>query len=833
MKKIVSVIVSFLVLIGLCSCGTSTTTTTKKNTEDDTTIKRPDTYKSEDIGLDAYNNLDRLAFIDLEAFNYGVSSAGLNNSNSDGFDGQNWLYIDSNGEHVIAEAKGRGIINKIWTTGSYNEQALVKIYIDDPNTPVYENAYYNFTRGTVSPFVYPITKFWNQNGGGRINYLPIEFSSYMKVSIQNPGSTSMFYYVDYELTDSTRDVTPFTGEEDLSSYIQMLNNKTIDFKNGTGVTKKSVSGNIKSNSSYEFFNLEGKMQIQSIKITLPGLKLPSTANNADSNNTTMNYRDILNNLKIKIYWEDETTPSVNASFSTFFGMGTMGYNNTIQSLFYGVNDNNVLYNYFPMPFMKNAKIVVENTYSSDIELSVEVRSKKVDYDFYNVGYFTTEEKNFYVNTADPLDVTLLDAKGSGKIVSIQYNGYGESRKDVRFEEGDVRIYIDNSKTPQIITCGCEDFFNGAGYFIDANSSNKRGLHSSEFSGYTNWFVDKEVWANEASMYRLFINDAITYRDGIRFTIEHGGGERNLNDPDWNTNVSVGYETLVCYYSSNIKRMSETDSINLSNDSERESHNYTSLSSTTKRTQSSFYSGFSLVKEEYVGFSDTNTISFTMNIDENNNGVILSRIFDNTDGNIGASVYIDGKYAGEWYKAGYNDVLSLTEDRIHINSKFTKGKNTITVEIKPNTNSKWNAFIYKAYSMVDTIDLEDTLSEDTYNFKSTGYLMANSNGLSLSNTIKSDALCDFRLTRYYDGSYFITSTKSGVLLYASNDNISSIEIESRNLSDQFRFFINKLENGKCTIQNAHTKKYLQADLSFSNNPYEFDISKVNTRKLLVY
>ena len=167
MKKLFLLLCSILISLSLSSCG-------KDNKDnDDTYIERPETYVNEPIGLDAYNNLDRLAFINLETFNYGVSSAGLDNSNSDGFNGQNWLYTDSEGNKVICEAKGKGIINKIWTTGSYNEQAIVKIYIDNEVEPVYESAYYNFTKGTVSPFIYPITKFWNQSGGGRMNYLPI------------------------------------------------------------------------------------------------------------------------------------------------------------------------------------------------------------------------------------------------------------------------------------------------------------------------------------------------------------------------------------------------------------------------------------------------------------------------------------------------------------------------------------------------------------------------------------------------------------------------------------------------------------------------------------
>ncbi len=680
MKKISLFIFIFISLFLLSSCNKTTTTDFKTTKEDEnSSFSRPESYKDEKVGIDAYNDLDRLAFIDLEAFNYGVSSAALNNNNSDGLTGGNWLYIDSKGNRVIAEAKGKGIINKIWTTGTYNEGAIVRIYIDNENTPIYEDTYYNFTKGTVNPFIYPVTKFWNQSGGGRVNYLPIEFNTYMKVSIENPGSYNLFFYVDYELLGKNHEVSSFTKNEDISMLNQMFSNPTIDYKSGTGVTKKTVSNEIPQGTSKEFFNIDGKKQIQSIKITIPNLNLPSTAMNADKNIQLANFRDILNGLKLKIYWDNEINPSVDATFGMFFGMGSFGYNNKIQSLMYGVNDNNVLYNYFPMPFTKNARIVVENNSKEDVSLSIELRSKDIDYNFYNVGYFKTKEMNFYVSRNNPFDVCLLSDYGSGKIVSLQFNGFGQSYDDVRFEEGDFRVYIDNSKTPQVITCGGEDFFNGAGYFIDSSSVQKKGLYTNELSGYTNWYKTSSE-QNGTSMYRVFLNDAFTYRDGIRFTVEHGGGERNISSPNWCTNMNVGYETLVCYYHSDTKRMEKTDEVVLSKEEDLEKHNYNSNNETSISINAPYFSSFDLVKESYTGFKGSSEISFTVNIDNKNNGVIISRTFDNTVGNIGASVYVDNKYVGEWYQAGYNNVLPLTESRFFIHGDYTKGKDKMLLEL---------------------------------------------------------------------------------------------------------------------------------------------------------
>ena len=149
-------VIAILLMLSLCATLCVGCKDKKKEDSSVQYYQRPESYSQQPIGLDGYLSLDQMAFIDIENFPYGVSSAGRSNVNSDGFDGQNWLYIDENGDHVICEAKGAGIINRIWTTGTYNEQAIVKIYIDDDKEPVYSDYYYNFTKGTVQPFLYQI-----------------------------------------------------------------------------------------------------------------------------------------------------------------------------------------------------------------------------------------------------------------------------------------------------------------------------------------------------------------------------------------------------------------------------------------------------------------------------------------------------------------------------------------------------------------------------------------------------------------------------------------------------------------------------------------------------
>ena len=66
--------------------------------------------------------------------------------------------------------------------------------------------------------------------------------------------------------------------------------------------------------------------------------------------------DILNNVWLRIYWDNETNPSVNAPLGSFFAAGQFGLKIAVRALPVGIDANNYLYAYFPMPFASNARI---------------------------------------------------------------------------------------------------------------------------------------------------------------------------------------------------------------------------------------------------------------------------------------------------------------------------------------------------------------------------------------------------------------------------------------------------------------------------------------------
>ena len=83
---------------------------------------------------------------------------------------------------------------------------------------------------------------------------------------------------------------------------------------------------------------------------------------------------------LRFYWDDETTPSVEAPVGDFFGMG-WGQYSPLNSLAVCVNPGSAFNCYWPMPFRKKCRITLENIDEKDMVV------------YYQVDYILTEVPN--------------------------------------------------------------------------------------------------------------------------------------------------------------------------------------------------------------------------------------------------------------------------------------------------------------------------------------------------------------------------------------------------------------------------------------------------------
>src|SRR5437016_4402235 len=67
----------------------------------------------------------------------------------------------------------------------------------------------------------------------------------------------------------------------------------------------------------------------------------------------------LKKLVLRMYWDDEATPSVETPIGDFFGLG-LGEYYLYQSIPLAIGSDKALNSFFPMPFQRRARITVTN-----------------------------------------------------------------------------------------------------------------------------------------------------------------------------------------------------------------------------------------------------------------------------------------------------------------------------------------------------------------------------------------------------------------------------------------------------------------------------------------
>jgi hypothetical protein len=254
----------------------------------------------------------------------------------------------------------------------------------------------------------------------------------------------------------------------------------------------------------------------------------------------------LKKVVLRMYWDAETSPSVEAPIGDFFGLG-LGTYTVFHSALVIVAPDKALNAYFPMPFRTHGRITVTNEGGQEIP------------DFYwnidwvktpvpdNAGYFHAQYRqctpcdgwykgNFYGNDfaqarKDPRwlnktgegNYVILDAHGDGQFVGATFSVFQNQWGG--WNEGDEMIWIDGEAKPRIHGTGGEDYFNGAWGFSK--------LYSFPLIGLTE-FHDWEP-GSRFSHYRWHLEAPIRFHDSIRVTIEDG--HANLRSDNL---FSVGY-----------------------------------------------------------------------------------------------------------------------------------------------------------------------------------------------------------------------------------------------------------------------------------------------------
>lgn len=244
---------------------------------------------------------------------------------------------------------------------------------------------------------------------------------------------------------------------------------------------------------------------------------------------------------IRMYWDDETEPSVECPIGDFFAMGWNEYA-PLNSLAICVNPGSAFNCYWQMPFRKKCRITMENINDKD-----EMRLYyQIDYTLTDVpddaAYFHAQYRRS--NPNETSDYTILDnVKGKGQFVGV-YMAWGVNNNGW-WGEGEIKFFMDgDTKFPTICGTGTEDYFCGS-YNFDREGKYKE--FCTPYSGLHQVIKPDGAYRSQQrfGLYRWHILDPIRFEKDLKVTIQdlgwrHGG--RYLPQKSDISSVAFWYQT---------------------------------------------------------------------------------------------------------------------------------------------------------------------------------------------------------------------------------------------------------------------------------------------------
>jgi hypothetical protein len=290
--------------------------------------------------------------------------------------------------------------------------------------------------------------------------------------------------------------------------------------------KVSPSLRLAGNSTTVLADIEGPGVIRHIWMTMPA--------------------NAWRRLVLRVYWDDEATPSIETPVGDFFCNG-WGVPCQVSSLPITVGPVGGFNSYWEMPFRQRARVTVENLTADEINAL-----------YYQIDYALTEvpAEAGYLHAQwrrnNPLPFaevhTLLDGvKGHGHYVGT-YMAWG-SHNTGWWGEGEMKFYLDgDGEWPTYCGTGTEDYFGGAWAF--EVSPGEYGDYTTPFLGMPQVIRPGNMHHSQPrfGLYRWHVMDPIHFQTDLRVTMQalgwrakQAGQERYLPLQDDIASLAVWYQ----------------------------------------------------------------------------------------------------------------------------------------------------------------------------------------------------------------------------------------------------------------------------------------------------
>ena len=212
---------------------------------------------------------------------------------------------------------------------------------------------------------------------------------------------------------------------------------------------------------------------------------------------------------LRMYWDEEEVPSVEAPLGDFFA-NAHGLRYNVISLPIAVNPSGGFNSYWPLPFRQHARITIENEYWEPIrgfyyQITYSLGQLPED-----AAYLHAQWRRGLTTRECPEHLLLDGVRGQGHYVGTAM-GWSQFSNGW-WGEGEIKFYIDgDSEFPTICGTGTEDYFGGAWGFGGET-------YSTPFLGYP-LYRKEEGEVPQHGLYRWHIMDPIRFQRDLKVTIQ--------------------------------------------------------------------------------------------------------------------------------------------------------------------------------------------------------------------------------------------------------------------------------------------------------------------------
>jgi hypothetical protein len=237
-------------------------------------------------------------------------------------------------------------------------------------------------------------------------------------------------------------------------------------------------------------------------------------------------------LVLRIFWDDEESPSVECPLGAFFAMGHDFAPHLVNSIPVVVAPKKGCNCYWQMPFRKKARFTLTNEGPVDafiVAYKIQYKLKKVDK---SAGYFHAQYRKSITSVDNPNYTIVDNIKGKGTYIGtyLAWNALSSNW----WGEGEVKFYIDgDSEYPTMADTGTEDYFAGAWGFSNMDTSDNETFQNNEqafsypFVGMPLAKIVNDRGPRKFSLYRWHMLDSIGFESDLKVTVQTIGWYPNF------------------------------------------------------------------------------------------------------------------------------------------------------------------------------------------------------------------------------------------------------------------------------------------------------------------